>query len=114
MNLNHLLIHDTRAVGVLTGVAIDRVLQRRGHTVQPLSGITTTRQAKDFWMRTVDTLNLKGVHQVILCSFVFDQNQPELCYEKLGKLAKQTKAKPLILSHHWPDGYEKRYDVLVP
>jgi hypothetical protein len=114
MNLKYLLIHDTRAVGVLTGVVIDRVLKRRGHTVNAVFGLKTTRQPKDFWMRTVDTLDIEGVHQVILCSIVFDQNQPELCYEKLGRLARQTTEKPLILSHRWPDGYEKHYDVLVP
>jgi predicted RNA methylase len=62
----------------------------------------------------VDQLDLNDVHQIILCSVVFDQTQPELCFEKLARIAAQTKQEPLIVSHRWPDGYEKQYEVLVP
>lgn len=112
--MRFLLIHDTKSVGFLNGVVLTRVLERRGHTVFPFFGRETLR-TQQFWRKTVDSLSVEQYDQVILCCMTFDDVDSDGCIRRLKHLENGTGTRPMILSHRWPDGYERSgYEVIVP
>ena len=113
--MKHLLIHDTRSVGFLTGAVLTRILRRLGHEVITFFGSDTTRHVIDFWSNTLPSVELEAYGRVVLCCMTFDELHADSCVAQIRKLEEATEAPPLILSHRWPDGYAHTgYDVLVP
>lgn len=113
--MRQLLIHDTRSVGFLTAVVLARVLTRHGNSITVYFDRRLTRHAQEFWPNAAPALDLRPYDQVVLCCMTFDDIDPDRCLAQLRRFAEHTGNPPMILSHRWPDGYERAgYQVIVP